>query len=324
MTDNNLEISVIIPVYNSMNTLEELTQGLEDLLANIVDTRYEIIFINDGSTDNSWKIIKEIALLNQKVTAINLTRNFGQQGALMSGFSQATGKYIVTIDDDLQNPTEEIEKLYDNIKDGYDVVYGEYNEKKHSKFRNIGSGVMHYVYKKIFGLNYRISSFRIIKQDIIKGILLHKSNFIVIDGLIAWLTTNVNNVKVEHYERKFGRSGYSLRKLLILTLNLITTFSIVPLQIATLVGFLFALLGFIFGIFFMTKKMLFGIPISGFTSTIVAITIFSGVQLLMIGFLGEYLGRIHINVNNKPQYAIREIAKYEHKNDEKVPEAKSG
>lgn len=307
-----------------MNTLEELTQGLEDLLANIVDTRYEIIFINDGSTDNSWKIIKEIALLNQKVTAINLTRNFGQQGALMSGFSQATGKYIVTIDDDLQNPTEEIEKLYDNIKDGYDVVYGEYNEKKHSKFRNIGSGVMHYVYKKIFGLNYRISSFRIIKQDIIKGILLHKSNFIVIDGLIAWLTTNVNNVKVEHYERKFGRSGYSLRKLLILTLNLITTFSIVPLQIATLVGFLFALLGFIFGIFFMTKKMLFGIPISGFTSTIVAITIFSGVQLLMIGFLGEYLGRIHINVNNKPQYAIREIAKYEHKNDEKVPEAKSG
>jgi glycosyltransferase involved in cell wall biosynthesis len=307
MTNIKLDLSVVIPVYNSAQTLSELVERLEKVLKRIVNNRYELVLVNDGSTDSSWNILKELAESNGKIIAINLTRNFGQHNALMCGFSRAIGKYIITIDDDLQNPPEEIPKLFNEIQNGYDVVYGIYDIKKHSKFRNLGSIIVQFLYRRVFNIDTRLTSFRIMKRQIVEFLLSYEKSFTFIDGIIAWYTKKIKNVSVEHQHRNSGDSGYSLRKLVILALNMVTNFSIAPLQIASLTGTFFAILGFIFGTFILIKKIFFGIPVSGFASTIVAITIFSGVQLLTLGVLGEYVGRIHINVNKRPQYAIRDI-----------------
>ena len=307
MTDKNIKLSIVVPVYNSERTLKELTERMEKVLENLVGDFYEIIFVNDGSSDASWQIIKDLSTDDSNLIAINLTRNFGQHNAIMCGFWKAQGKYIITIDDDLQIPPEEISKLFKEIQQGYDVVYGFYGDKQHSKFRNIGSKVIQFIYRKTFNMDIPISSFRILKQDIVQFLLSYKKSFTYIDGHISWFTKNIGSIEVEHKQRKVGDSGYSLKKLLILSLNMVTNFSIVPLQVASLTGILFATLGFFSGIFFIVKKIFFGISISGYASTIVAVTIFSGVQLLTVGLLGEYIGRIHINISKRPQYSIRKI-----------------
>lgn len=318
MTDIKLDLSVVIPVYNSAQTLFELVERLEKVLKEIVNNKYELVFVNDGSTDSSWNILKELAESNDKIIAINLTRNFGQHNALMCGFAGTHGKYIITLDDDLQNPPEEIPKLFNEIQNGYDVVYGIYDTKKHAKFRNLGSNIIQFFYRKVFNINIRLTSFRIMKRQIVQFLLCYERSFTFIDGIIAWYTKKIKNVIVRHQNRKIGDSGYSLKKLIILALNMVTNFSLVPLQIASLTGLFFSFVGFIFGSFFIIKKMFFGIPVSGFASTIVAITIFSGVQLLTLGILGEYVGRIHINVNKRPQYAIRDIVKSAKNSRDKV------
>jgi polyisoprenyl-phosphate glycosyltransferase len=307
MRDKDIEISVVIPVYNSAQTLRELRERLEKVLRDLVGESYEIVFVNDGSTDSSWDLLNEMASTSDKIVGVNLTRNFGQHNALMCGFSQAQGMYIITLDDDLQNPPEEIPKLFNEIQTGHDVVYGIFDIKQHSKFRNLGSEFVQFVYRKTFNMNIRISSFRIIRREIIQRIMSYEKSFTYIDGLISWFTNNIGSVLVEHHQRQEGKSGYSLKKLMVLALNMVTNFSIVPLQIASLTGLVFALVGFGFGIYFLLKKALLGMSISGFASTIVSITIFSGVQLVTAGILGEYIGRIHINVNKRPQYAIRDI-----------------
>lgn len=303
----DVEISVVVPVYNSMQTLRELVQRLEKVLQELVGNSYELIFVNDGSPDSSWDILKKMSAENDKIVAVKLSRNFGQHNALMCGFSFAQGKYIITIDDDLQNPPEEIPKLFNKIQEGYDVVYGIYDTKKHSKFRNLGSEFIQFVYRKTFYLNVRVTSFRMIKREVTQRMLSYNKSFTYIDGLICWFTTSIGNIYVEHHVRKVGESGYSLQRLIWLALNMMTNFSVVPVQAASLTGLVFAFVGFIFGIFFLLKKLLFDIPVSGFASIIIAVSIFSGVQLLTMGILGEYISRIHINVSNRPQYAVAEV-----------------
>ncbi len=307
MTRDNIEISVVVPVYNSYATLPDLFRRLEKVLHELTGNRYEIIFVNDGSRDESWELLTNISLQNEKTIAINLTRNFGQHNAIMCGFSKASGKFIVTIDDDLQIPPEEIAALYQEIQKGHDIVYGLYKNKRHSVFRNLGSEFVQFVYMKTFDTDIRLTAFRIIRREIIVNILSYEKSFTFIDGLISWYTSKIGKVYVEHYERKIGKSGYSLKRLIVLSLNMLTNFSIAPVQIASLIGIIFSLTGFLFAIFFFLKKIFFGVPVSGFTSLIVAVTIFAGVQLLTLGILGEYISRIHINVNKRPQYAIREI-----------------
>ncbi|MFZ5569861.1 MAG: glycosyltransferase family 2 protein [Thermodesulfobacteriota bacterium] len=308
MTRENIEISVVVPVYNSSATLRELNRRLIHTLIELVADRYEILYINDGSRDDSWRILGELTMENGNLTAVNLTRNFGQHNAIMCGFSEAAGNYIITIDDDLQLPPEEIAALYREIQNGHDIVYGLYRQKKHSVFRNLGSEFVQFVYMRTFDTDIRLTSFRIIRREIISKILSYEKSFTFIDGLISWYTSNIGKVYVEHHERKIGKSGYSLKRLIVLSLNMLTNFSIVPVQIASLIGILFSLTGFLAGFLFFCKKLFFDVPVSGFTALIVTVTIFSGVQLLTLGILGEYISRIHINVNNRPQYAVREIA----------------
>lgn len=303
----DIKVSVIIPVYNSAPSLEELFSRLSATMVKNVGQDYELIFVNDGSRDGSWKKLQSIVMDNDHVMAINLTRNFGQHNAIMCGFTHARGELIVTIDDDLQIPPEEISTLIEAIKPEFDVVYGVYGEKKHSKFRNLGSEFIQFIYRKAFKMNIKITSFRIIRREIIAHMLSYEKSFTYIDGLLCWFSNQMTTVQVQHHERKQGKSGYSLSRLILLALNMLTNFSLVPLQIATLAGFLFAASGFCFGSFILFKKLLFDIHVSGFASMIVSITIFAGVQLLTIGILGEYIGRVHINVSKRPQFAIRQI-----------------
>jgi len=297
--------SIVVPVYNSQNTLGELYKRLKGTFKEITDN-YEIIFVDDGSKDGSWEEIKSIRSNDSKVKAISLMRNFGQHNALMCGFNFAKGEFVVTIDDDLQHPPEEIKKLIDKINEGYDIVYGIYEEKKHKKYRNIGTKLVTLIYKKALGVENDFTSFRIIRNSIIKEIINYNKSFTFIDGLIAWHTKNIGYLIVAHSERKYGKSGYNLGKLIFLSLNLLTNFTIIPLQVTSILGLFFSIFGFLIALYFFIKKIFLGIPVSGFTALIITITVFSGIQLFIMGLIGEYLGRIHMNINNKPQFSIRE------------------
>ncbi len=302
--NENLKYSILIPVYNSEAYLEELYNRICSVFESLPEM-FEIVFVDDGSLDNTWLKLESLRDRDKKVKIIQFMRNYGQHNALMCGFHHTQGEYIITMDDDLQNPPEEIPKLIEKIKEGFDLVYGQYISKKHHFIRNIGSELIQATYKRVFNIRGNLTSFRIAKKQLIESILEYDKNYVFIDGLLAWNTKNVGYTPVQHNERQYGRSGYGFKKLLTLSLNLITNFSIFPLQVASGLGLIFALSGFFMAIFFLFKKFIYGIPVEGFTSLIIAISIFAGIQLLTLGLLGEYIGRIHLNINKKPQYQVR-------------------
>jgi undecaprenyl-phosphate 4-deoxy-4-formamido-L-arabinose transferase len=295
----------VIPVYNSEETLEKLFDRLQFVFQNS-HSNFEIIFIDDGSKDNSWQKLKYLRSKDSRIKIIQLMDNFGQHNALMCGFRFVSGDYIITLDDDLQNPPEEIPKLINKINEGYDVVYGIYISKKHSGYRNLGSSFIQFVYKKTFNVHNNLTAFRIIRRQLINNIIKYEKSYVFIDGLLAWNTKNIAFISTVHHERSVGRSSYGMKKLFTLSLNMITNFSIVPLQVSSIIGALFSMLGFFMAGYFLLKKIIYGIPVEGYTSLIIVITIFAGIQLITLGMIGEYIGRIHLNINNKPQYEIRE------------------
>jgi len=305
--NNLVRYSVVIPVYNSETTLQNLFDRLRTVFQNISEN-FEIVFVDDGSKDESWQKLKELRNKDNRIKIIQLMSNFGQHNALMCGFHFVSGDYVITLDDDLQNPPEEIPKLIKKISEGYDVVYGKYISKKHSKFRNLGSSLIQIVYKNIFSVHNNLTSFRIIRRQLVNNIVIYEKSYVFIDGLLAWNSKNIGFIGVMHHERGDGRSGYGIKKLFTLSLNMISNFSIAPLQISSIMGLLFAILGFIMAGYFLLKKIIYGIPVEGYTSLIIVITIFAGIQLITLGLLGEYIGRIHLNINKKPQYEIRDQA----------------
>ncbi len=303
-----MDISVIIPVYNSERHLWELVPRL----MKVLDTEtpcFEIILIDDGSGDGSWDVLSQLwATYPAHVRAVQLMRNYGQHNALMCGFRQALGQYIVTMDDDLQNPPEEIPKLLSVIrKRNADLVYGIYKKKKHAVWRNLGSAVVRKFYKMVLKVPVEPTSFRIIKRQLVKSILSYNKNFTYVDGLLAWNTRRIDTIFVEHHARSSGRSGYSISRLIVLALNLFTNFSLFPLQLVSVLGICVAIVGLLLGVYFLVQSLLSHIVVSGYASIIVAIFVLGGTQLLALGIIGEYLGRVHLNVNRKPQYVERQI-----------------
>jgi polyisoprenyl-phosphate glycosyltransferase len=299
-------ISVVIPVYKAESCLQELYNRLKATLEPVTKD-FEIIMVEDCGGDGSWEIMKTIRETDSRVKIIQLMRNFGQHNALMCGFQFVSGEYVVTLDDDLQNPPEEIPKLLNKIEEGYDIVYGIYTSKQHNLFRNLGSSMIQFFYKKVFSIEGNLTAFRIVKKKVLQEILRYDKNYVFIDGLLAWVTKNIGYREIKHDLRTHGRSGYSFKKLFTLSMNMITNFSILPLQISSVLGFLFAILGFLMALYFFIKKIIFNVPVAGYTSLIIAITIFAGMQLLTLGLIGEYVGRIHLNINVKPQYIIKEV-----------------
>jgi len=202
----------------------------------------------------------------------------------------------------------ELEEIcLDLLRDlGYDVVYGLYSEKKHKAFRNLGSRFVQLIYQRALGVKGEVTSLRIIKYPIVGAICGYNKGFTYIDGLIAWFSDNIGYVKINHSERKCGKSGYSFRKLLVLGMNLLTNFSTFPLQLASWLGLLFSMVGFFMALIYFGANIFIGITISGFTTIVMAVTFFAGIQLLMLGLIGEYVGRINLNINSKPQFFVSE------------------
>ncbi|MEM7177012.1 MAG: glycosyltransferase [Pseudomonadota bacterium] len=302
------EISVVVPVYNSEATLHPLVDRVFAVFDKM-DRPGEIIFVDDGSQDRSWSVIEELSTgAPDAISAVRLMRNFGQHNALMCGFHLVRGKIVVTIDDDLQNPPEEIPKLVAALEaEALDLVYGDFYEKMQAGWRNAGSQLVAAFYRYVFGHGTRPSSFRAFRSDILPSLLEYNLNFTYVDGLLNWSTTRIGSVPVLHEARQTGQSGYSLGKLILLAINLFTNFSILPLQLVSIFGIAFATLGFLGAVFYFVQYALGGIDVPGFATVVIVLLITGGVQMLALGIIGEYLGRLHLNVNRKPQFVIREI-----------------
>lgn len=308
MTTPNLDLSIVVPVYRSRGTLRELERRIREVVEGM-QLRYQIIFVEDAGPDDSWSVVEQLCAEHpDTICAIQLMRNAGQHNALMCGFRYAQGEIIITMDDDLQNPPEELPKLYSALKDSdKDLVYGRYLTKSHHSARNLGSTVVNMFYRRVFGSSITVVSFRAIRRPLVQAILTYDLNYTFVDGLLAWNTSRIGDVEVRHDPRRDGASGYTLWRLVVLALNLFTNFSIVPLQIVSLLGLLAAAGGLGTGAFYLVQYFANSISVPGYASTIIVILVMGGIQLLALGMMGEYLGRLHLNMNRKPQYTVRKL-----------------
>lgn len=304
--NNDIELSVVVPVYRSAETLVQLAERLRATMARL-GCRGEMIFVDDGSPDDSGEVLRRLRQADPEgVTVIQLMRNFGQHNALMCGFRHARGRLVVTLDDDLQHPPEEIAKLLSTLAEQeLDLVYGCPRRKKHSLWRNAGSTLVTRFYRLAFRSTITVTSFRAMRRQLVESILPYSKSFTFIDGLLAWNTQRIGQVDVEHHPRANGRSGYSLGKLMILAFNLFTNFSLLPLQVVSGCGLAAAGSGFLACIYYLVQYLVHNITVPGYASTIIAVLVLGGMQLLALGILGEYVGRMHLNVNRKPQYVER-------------------
>ena len=307
-----MDISFVIPCYKSENTIGSVVNEIQTKMDQINKYDYEIILVNDASPDNTYGTIKQLCEKNSNIIGIEHAKNFGQHAAIMDGMSFASGDIVVCLDDDGQTPADEVDKLLDKIEEGYDVVYAKYNHKQHSRFRNFGSQLNKLIMEILLGKpkELYVSSYFAAKRFIVDEILKYKNAYPYIIGLVLRATKNICNVDVNHRGRIEGRSGYSLKKLISLWVNGFTSFSVIPLRIASLIGSVIAVGGFIFALYAIIRKLVDPNRLLGWSSTMAAILIIGGLNLIMLGLIGEYIGRIYISINNSPQYVIRNVINY--------------
>jgi len=303
-------VSVVIPVYRSETILPELARRLESVLSEIADS-FEVILVNDCSPDHSWDVISDLAAQYAWIRPINLMRNYGQHNALLCGIRAASYGVIVTMDDDLQHPPEEIPKLLAQLARGYDVVYGTPEREQHGLGRDLASFVTKLTLQNVMGAEIarQVCAFRAFRSQVAKAFAHYEGSFVSIDVLLTWGTNRFTTIPVKHVPRKQGTSGYTFRKLATHAMNMMTGFSTMPLQLASLVGFIFTFFGLLILIFVVTRYFLLGDPVPGFPFLASVVALFSGAQLFALGIIGEYLARMHFRSMQKPPYVIRESAR---------------
>lgn len=302
-------ISFVIPCYRSEQTLGGVVEEIRTAMSKLTEYAYEIILVNDGSPDGTFSVIKKLCEEDSKIKGINFARNFGQHAALMAGFRHVKGEIVVCLDDDGQTPADEVGKLLDGIENGADVVYAKYSHKQHSRFRNFGSHINELMTRVMLGKpkELYLSSYFAARRFVIEDVVRYENAYPYVIGLVLRTTKNIVNVEVTHREREIGTSGYTLGKLLNLWINGFTAFSVKPLRMATMMGAFFAAFGFIYTIYTVIKKFVNpAVPI-GFSTLISAIMVIGGMLMLMMGLVGEYIGRIYVCMNRSPQYVIREV-----------------
>lgn len=300
-------VSVVIPVYNSEAILPELVTRLERVLSNL-QVPHEIVCVNDGSRDRSWVVLCDLAASRPKITALNLMRNYGQHNALLAGIRAARYEVIVTMDDDLQHPPEQISTLLAKLDEGWDVVYGKPETERHGLWRDVASQITKLVLRGAMGsrIAQDISAFRAIRSTLRQAFDRYRGPFVSIDVLLTWGTDRFASVRVPHDYRRSGSSNYGFRKLITYALNLMTGFSTLPLQVASLVGFAFTFVGVVLLSYVIGRYLVEGGSVPGFPFLASVIIIFSGAQLFALGIMGEYLARMHFRAMDRPAYAIRE------------------
>lgn len=307
MVNNKINFSIVIPVYNSEETIGELTDRLVQTLGS--DYNLEIVLVNDCSKDNSEKVCIDLYNRHKPIVKFySLAHNVGEHNAVMAGLNHATGDFVVIMDDDFQNPISEVIKLVEYAKSkSYDVVYTYYDRKQHHFLRNLGSKfndkVANWMLKKPKDLY--LSSFKLISKFVVQEIIKYDMPFPYIDGLILRTTNNIGKIKVQHDARSQGKSGYTLHKLISLWLNMFTNFSILPLRLSIIVGFIFAIIGLAFGVYTLLEKLSNPRLPLGFATLAIAIFVFAGIQLISLGVIGEYIGRIKLSQNKSPQFTVR-------------------
>lgn len=303
------KVSFVIPCYRSEHTLPHVVAEIEEKMTSLEEQyNYDVYLVNDCSPDDTFEIIRKLCQEHQNIKAISFAKNFGQHSALMAGLRYSDGDYVVCLDDDGQTPANEVDKLLNKLEEGYDAVYAKYEHKQHSAFRNMGSLVNERMTRIMLGkpAELYVSSYFAVKKFVVNDMIRYENSYPYVIGLVLRATKNITNVVVQHREREEGTSGYTLGKLLGLWFNGFTAFSVKPLRIATALGAGCAVLGFIYGIYTIIKRLVLPEVPMGFSSLMAATVFFGGMIMLMLGLIGEYVGRIYICLNNSPQYVIRE------------------
>ncbi len=300
-------VSVVVPVYRSVNTLEALCTRLADVLPRVTDS-YELILVDDASPDGSWARISALSRENPWVRGIELTRNSGQHNALLCGIRDARFATVVTLDDDLQHPPEELPKLLAKLAEGHDVVYGTPERLHHGLLRDLASRLTKMALRSAMGIDIArgVSSFRAFRTMLRQASAGYSSTFVSIDVLLTWGTSRFAEVPVAHGPRERGESGYTWRRLATHALNMITGFSTLPLQFASVIGFAFTVFGLAILMYVLLRYVIGGSTVPGFTFLASLIAIFAGAQLFALGIVGEYLARMHLRMLDRPPYLVRE------------------
>ena len=303
--------SVVIPVYNSSRIIAETVRRIH---AHFTATgeAFEVILVNDGSPDQSWDVIRELARKYREVVAINLLKNYGQHNANLCGFREANGTYVITMDDDLQNPPEEIPKLIAAAQEGgYDLVLGRFETKRHSFTRRLGSQFVQWLNRKVFDVkeNLVLSNFRLIHRDVIDRVCRDNSAAPYIPGLVLRYSSRRGNALVEHHYRAEGKSNYTWRRILKLVASILFNHSAIPLRCSAAFGFVVAACGFILGLYFLLQALFLGTSAPGWASLAVLLSFFNGVLILMLSVIGEYVGRLLRELGTHRSYEVRDVVR---------------
>lgn len=301
-------VTVVVPVYNGAESIPLVVREVGRELRSLVRS-FDFVLVNDGSRDGSWAALQELARIHPEVTAVNLTRNFGQHAALLCGIKRATGDIVLTMDDDLQHPPSEIAKLLRGIEGGADVVYGVPEEEVHGAWRDLASIASKFVFQKVLGMaNARdTSAFRAIRREVLAPFQDYSSPFIDVDAMLTWTTTSFLAVTTLHAERRFGQSNYNIWKLLNHALNMVLSYTTLPLRIASIIGFCFTCLGIGVLAFVLVRYLVSGVAVPGFAFLACIIALFSGAQLFALGLLGEYFAKVHFRIMGRPGAVEREV-----------------
>ncbi len=319
-------ISYVIPCYRSEKTLPDVVREIDEKMKTLPGYTHEIIMVCDGSPDNVWKVICDLSREKASRRGILFSKNFGQHAALMAGIRAAKGERIICLDDDGQTPASEADRLLEALDNGADVAYARYAHKQHSLFRNLGTMMNEEMAYRMLGKPKAlfVSSYFAMRRFVADEIIRYENSYPYLIGLVLRTTSNIVNVDVNHRARQTGSSGYTLSKLISLWMNGFTAFSVKPLRIATLAGTLSAIGGFLYGIYTIVKKFVRpDVPV-GFSALMSAVVLFGGLILLMLGLVGEYVGRTYISANRAPQYVIRERTEDPESPQEKEPADESG
>jgi undecaprenyl-phosphate 4-deoxy-4-formamido-L-arabinose transferase len=309
-------ISVVIPVYRSENSIPLLVKELAAELPKLAD-RYEVILVEDGSGDSSWRVIEQLAAEYEFARGFKLMRNFGQHNALLCGIRAATCDLIVTMDDDLQHPTGQIRVLLEKLTQGYDVVYGSPKNLRHGLLRNVASQTTKVVLQGVMGAETarNVSAFRIFRASLRDGFAHFRGPLVNIDVLLTWAASNFVAIHVPHAPRAIGKSNYTFGKLLTHTFNMITGFSTLPLRFASALGLVMTAFGTVIMMYLVLSQLFaFRFEVPGFTFTASLVSIFAGAQMFALGIIGEYLARMYLRLMDRPAYVVREMTEGKSRN----------
>lgn len=303
----NVDISIVIPCYRSEKLVGAVIEEIEQTLVQRPQYTYEIIAVNDCSPDNVLHILQELAAKDKRIKVLDLAKNSGKHAALLAGYRYTTGAVIVSMDDDGQCPVDCLWDLLEPLKNGYDISIARYPVKKQSRFKNFGSWVNEKTTQLLLKKpkDLKISNFSAMKRFVCQEIVRYRNPYPYVTGLLLRTTGKIANVLMDERERAGGSSGYTFFKSLNLWLNGFTAFSVLPLRAATVIGGLFSMIGFLFGVWVIVHKILNPATMAGYSSLMAMVVFIGGILMLMLGLIGEYVGRIYISLNNSPQYVIR-------------------